>query len=322
MAQRQPAVIGVDIGGTNIKTALVDPQSKHLLASGQLKTRAERSPEATLAELGRSLAELGNQAAVRGFDVKGVGIGCAGIVNSQEGVVLTSPNLPGWKDLPLGALMGRHLGLPVFMENDVNCMGYGEYWLGAGRQLQAFLVMALGTGVGGCLLIDGKAWSGVGRSAGEVGHMTILPDGDQCRCGNRGCLETLASASWLVQRAEQYLRQGRSSNLEAIKTLEAEAIYRVAIGGDVLAMELFALVGSSLAVAIANVVHLLGIQEIVIGGGLANAWEAFIPSLHEELERRLTLMPVSLVRILRGQLGTDAGSLGAAYLAATRMSLI
>jgi glucokinase len=205
------------------------------------------------------------------------------------------------------------------VENDVNCMGYGEYWLGAGRDLGDFLGIALGTGVGGCLIIDGKAWAGVGGSAGEVGHMTIRPEGDRCLCGNRGCLETLASASWLVLRAEERLRQGSESSLEQYlksgENLDAEAICRAATAGDGLAKELLALVGTSLAIAIANVVHLLGIRGIVIGGGLGNAWDVFIDPLHEELGRRLTLVPASEVRVVRAQLGDDAGSLGAAYLA-------
>jgi glucokinase len=320
--QGSVAVVGVDIGGTNIKVALVDPGSRRLVERQSFKTTAARGPEAVVRDLASSLQELNRQAGAREFRIAGVGVGCAGIIDSREGLVLTSPNLPGWVRFPLGPLLAAHLQLPVAVGNDVDCIGCGEYWLGAGRDLGDFLGIALGTGVGGCLIIGGKAWTGVGRSAGEVGHMTIEPQGERCLCGNRGCLETLASASWLVRRAKEQLRLGRPSSLDAASPLDAETIYRAAVDGDRLAGELFVEVGRGLAIAIANVIHLLGIRGVVIGGGLAQAWDAFIGPLREELTRRLTMAPAAEVRIVRAQLGDDAGSLGAAYLVSTQLDLL
>ena len=316
------AVAGVDIGGTNIKVALVDPGSGRLVERQSFKTMAERGPEAVVRDLARSLQELNRQAGARGFRIAGVGVGCAGIIDSREGLVLTSPNLPGWNRFPLGSLLAAQLQLPVAVGNDVDCIGCGEYWLGAGRDLGDFLGIALGTGVGGCLIIGGKAWTGVGGSAGEVGHMTIEPGGERCLCGNRGCLETLASASWLVRRAKEQLRRGSPSRLEPSGDLDAKTIYRAAMDGDRLAGELFVQVGKGLAIATANVIHLLGIRGVVIGGGLARAWDAFIGPLREELARRLTMAPVAEVRIVRAELGDDAGSLGAAYLASAELDLL
>lgn len=323
MNQGSVAVAGVDIGGTNIKVALVDPISGRLVERQSFKTMAERGPEAVVQDLSVCLRELSCRAGARGFRIVGVGVGCAGIIDSRYGLVLTSPNLPDWVRFPLGPLLARHLQLPVAVGNDVDCIGCGEYWLGAGRDLGDFLGIALGTGVGGCLIIGGRAWSGAGGSAGEVGHMTIEPGGERCLCGNRGCLETLASASWLVRRAEEQLRRGSPSRLDATRgALDAETIYRAAMDGDRLAVELFAQVGKSLAIAIANVIHLLGIRGVVIGGGLAQAWEAFIGPLHEELTRRLTMAPVAEVRIVRAELGDDAGCLGAVYLASDQFDLL
>jgi glucokinase len=317
------AVAGVDIGGTNIKVALVDPNSGRLVKRQSFKTMAERGPEAVVQDLAVCLMELSRQAGARGFRIAGVGVGCAGIIDTREGLVLTSPNLPGWVRFPLGPLLATHLQLPVAVGNDVDCIGCGEYWLGAGRDLGDFLGIALGTGVGGCLIIGGKAWTGAAGSAGEVGHMTIEPGGERCLCGNRGCLETFASASWVVRRAEEQLRRGSPSRLGATGgALDAETIYRAAMDGDRLAGDLFTQVGTSLAIAIANVIHLLGIRGVLIGGGLAQAWDAFIGPLHEELTRRLTMAPVAEVRIVRAQLGDDAGSLGAAYLARTGLDLL
>lgn len=320
--QGSVAVAGVDIGGTNIKVALIDPASGRLVDRRSFKTMAERGPEAVVQDLAVCLRELSRQAGARGFRIAGVGVGCAGIIDSREGLVLTSPNLPGWVRVPLGPLLARHLQLPVAVGNDVDCIGCGEYWLGAGRDLGDFLGVALGTGVGGCLIIGGRAWSGAGGSAGEVGHMTIEPGGERCLCGNRGCLETLASASWVVRRAKEQLRRGSPSRLDPTGALDAETIYRAAMDGDRLAGELFAQVGKSLAIAIASVIHLLGIRGVVIGGGLAQAWEAFIDPLHEELTRRLTMAPVAEVRIVRAELGDDAGCLGAVYLASDQFDLL
>ncbi|MBP1725326.1 MAG: Glucokinase [Deltaproteobacteria bacterium] len=322
MNQGAVAVAGVDIGGTNIKVALVDPTSGRLVERQSFKTMAERGPEAVVQDLSVCLRELSRRAGARGFRIAGVGVGCAGIIDSRYGLVLTSPNLPGWVRFPLGPLLATDLQLPVTVGNDVDCIGCGEYWLGAGRDLGDFLGIALGTGVGGCLIIGGRAWSGAGGSAGEVGHMTIEPGGERCLCGNRGCLETLASASWLVRRAKEQLRRGSPSRLDATRgALDAETIYHAAMDGDRLAVELFAQVGKSLAIAIANVIHLLGIRGVVIGGGSAQAWEAFIGPLQEELTRRLTMAPVAEVRIVRAELGDDAGCLGAVYLASDQFDL-
>lgn len=321
--QGSVAAVGVDIGGTNIKVSLVDPAGGRLVERQSFKTMAERGPEAVVQDLAGRLKELSRQAGARGFRIAGVGVGCAGIIDSRKGLVLISPNLPGWSRFPLGPLLATHLQLPVVVGNDVDYIGCGEYWLGAGRELGDFLGIALGTGVGGCLIIGGKPWSGVEGSAGEVGHMTIEPEGERCLCGNHGCLETLASASWLVRRAKERLRRGGSpSRMDGTDQLDAETIYRAALDGDRLAGELFAQVGKSLATAIANVIHLLGIRGVLIGGGLAQAWDAFIGPLRAELTRRLTMAPVAAVRIVRAQLGDDAGSLGAAYLASTQLDLL
>ena len=326
LENQSQAVIGVDIGGTNIKLALVDPSQQRLLERTRMKTRAQRGPRRVVADLSNSISQLSLLGEKHGFELVGVGVGCAGLIDLTNGVVITSPNLPAWENWPLAEMLGQQTQVPVFVENDVNCICYGEYWLGAGRELGDFLCIAPGTGVGGCVLISGRAWEGAGYSAGEVGHMTIQPDGEKCRCGNYGCLETLASADWLVRRAEERLRQGAQSSLRQDLGrpggLDAEHIYRAAMAGDQMAQDLFQLVGTSLAIAIANVVHLLGLRSVLIGGGVANGWEAFIGSLYDELGRRLTLIPSDEVNVVRAQMGDDAGPLGGGYLAAKRTGII
>lgn len=316
---RVKAAIGTDIGGTNIIVVLVDPQRGNVIDQVDLKTSAKSGAEAIVTKLGETLATMIDRGKDDRIQVGVVGVGCAGVIDLQKGEVLLSPNLPGWEEFPLQEKLSQILQIPVRVYNDVDCMGYAEYHLGIGGELGDFLCVALGTGVGGSLIIGGRIWTDGSTSAGEVGHMTIQPDGELCLCGNRGCLETLASASWLVRRAEKRLRQGYSSTLrddfERTGSLDAESIQRAAKRGDGLAQELFNLVGINLAIAITNVVQLLGIRSVLIAGGLANAWDFFIGPLREELNRRLTMVRPGEVKVVRTKMGHNAGALGAAYLA-------
>ena len=320
MKPRIEAVIGTDIGGTNIKIVLVELRKGKVIDQLDLRTSAESGAHAIVTELGSTLDVMIHKAGDNGIQVGAVGVGCAGVIDLQKGSVSASPNLPGWEDFPLQEKLSQLLQMPVRVFNDVDCIGYGEYHLGGGGELGDFLCIALGTGVGGSLIIGGRVWSEGRTSAGEIGHMTIRPNGERCLCGNRGCLETLASAGWLVRRAEKRLRQGFASTLrdssERRGNLEAESIQLAAQQGDALAQELFSLVGTSLAIAIANVIQLLGIRSVVIAGGLANGWDFFIGPLQSELNRRLTMVRPPEVKVVRTKLGYYAGALGAAYLAA------
>jgi len=313
------AAIGIDIGGTNIKIVLVDLRKGNVIDQVDLKTFAESGAHAIVTELGSTLAEMINKAKNDRIQVGVVGVGCAGVIDLNRGSVSVSPNLPGWEEFPLQEKLTQMLDIPVRVFNDVDCIGYAEYHLGAGVELGDFLCIALGTGVGGSLILGGRVWNEGSTSAGEIGHMTIQPDGERCLCGNKGCLETLASAGWLVRRAEERLRQGFSSTLqddpEKTGSLKPESIQEAAQEGDPLAQELLFSVGISLAIAIANVVQLLGIRSVLIGGGFANAWDFFIDPLKKELNKRLTMVRPREVKVVRTKLGYYAGALGAAYLA-------
>ena len=314
------AVIGADIGGTNIKVVLVELRKLNVIDQVDLKTSAESGAHAIITELASIMTTMIHKAKGDCIQTVALGVGCAGVIDLQNGSVLVSPNLPGWEEFPLQEKLTQILQIPVRVFNDVDCAAYAEYRLGAGIELGDFLCVALGTGVGGSLIIGGRIWTQRNTTAGEIGHMTIQPEGELCLCGNRGCLETLASANWLVRRAEKKLRQGFSSvlrdNLERTANLEAESIQQAAKEGDSLAHELFNSVGVSLAIAIANAVQLIGIRGIVIAGGLANAWDFFIAPLQLELKRRLTMVRPNEVKVVRTKLGYYAGALGAAYLAA------
>ena len=209
---------------------------------------------------------------------------------------------------------------PLFLENDANLFALGEHWLGAGAGHDQMLGITLGTGVGGGLILDGRLWSGAEGTSGEIGHMTVDPEGQKCHCGNRGCLETMASAFWTVAWVKEQLAQGASSWLRELyeadpDAIEGQTLVVAALQADPLIRRAFDRVGRSLGQAIAAVVHLLGLTRVVIGGRFARAWEVFQPPLQEELYRRLTLFPPELVSVVPAQLGDDAGLVGAARLA-------
>ena len=217
-----------------------------------------------------------------------MGLGIPGRILSREGRIAFSPNLTVLNDCPLVALLSRSVDWPLFLENDANLFTLGEHWLGAGAGYRNLLGITLGTGVGGGLILGGCLWQGTHGTSGEIGHMTLEPNGRKCHCGNRGCLETLASASWTVAWVKEQLAQGVSSWLQDLYAtdpgaIQGETLVAAAENGDPLALKAFDRVGRSLGQAIAAAVHLLGLSRVVIGGRFARAWEVFQPSLAEEL---------------------------------------
>jgi glucokinase len=276
--------------------------------------------DAIISTLAKDLEMMGGEAGNRHLEIKGVGFGIAGRILSQEGRIAFSPNIPALNDCPLAEHLQPKLSYPVFLENDANLFTLGEYWLGAGSGYNNLLGITLGTGVGGGLILDGRLWQGAQGTTGEIGHITVEPDGQKCHCGNHGCLETLASASWTVAWVKEQLAQKAPSWLKDLYATDPDAIrgetlVAAALNRDPLAIRAFERVGRSLGQAIADVVHLLGLSRVIIGGGFSGAWEVFQPAMSEEIFRRLTLFPPEEVSVSPAKLGNDAGLLGAARLA-------
>ncbi len=316
---RNSLVAALDVGGTNLRLALVNRQGD-IVARQAGPTPRTVGPQEFVAGLAVAIREMVTGAGLDFAAVAGVGVGVPGRVVPEAGRVLFCPNLPVLTELDLGPALAALVPWPVVIENDANLFALGEHWLGAGARVPTLLGLTLGTGVGGGLILEGRLWPGAEGTSAEIGHMTVEPEGFRCHCGNRGCLETMASASWTVVWIKDRLAAGEASRLRPLwesdpDKLTGRGIFMAAQEGDPLAQAAFARVGGALGLAIANVVHLLGVSHVVIGGKFARAWEEFSGPLRRELAARLTMFPKDKLRIMQASLGDNAGLLGAAHLA-------
>jgi glucokinase len=330
--------IGVDLGGTNLRIAAVEPAGR-LIEKVTLGTHVSRGRELVVDAMCEAIKHLSEKYAGTG-KLEGIGIGVPGIIDQQTGMVRESPNLPDWADYPVKNEIEERLGTRVILENDANVAAFGEKWLGAARDVDDMAMFTLGTGVGGGLVLGGKIWHGMTGMAGELGHITVEREGHPCGCGNRGCVEQYASATAVVRMAKEAISSGKAPALERAASSDAEfsakAVYNLAIQGDEEARRIFRVVGRSLGIVLGGLVNALNLPMYVIGGGVSSAWEAFAPSIFEELRARSMVYaatappsdgegsgasakvePSMMGRktiVTRALLGSDAGLYGAARL--------
>ncbi len=304
-------VIGVDLGGTNVRTAL-------LSFGGDI---LEKHREATCVSEGwkkvvqRMIQNIQRQQEIadqRGLSVAAVGVGAPGIIQVDSGVVVKSPNFPDWNNLPLKDELEKALRLPVTIENDANAAALGEQWRGAGSGIRSMILLTLGTGVGGGIILNNKIWHGADGMAGEVGHMTIIPDGRQCGCGNTGCLEMYASARGIVR---SYRDADGSVGKGGQTEITSEDVYRAAREGNIRAANVMQEMGRMLGIGIANLINIFNPERIVIGGGVKDAWSLFIDTTRTEIRKRAFEVPAERTEIVPSKLGDDAGMVGAAAAA-------
>lgn len=310
-------IVGADAGGTSVKY-VVTGRGGILVQEGAV-TSDPADAVATMERLGLALRDSLGPLPGR---VAAVGLACAGIVDTVAGTLGRSPNLPGWEGLPLARTVSEALGgLPVVVANDVNAALVGEWRFGAGHGCRDLVMIALGTGVGGGVLVRGELVTGARHGAGEIGHMVLDLEGPPCPCGNRGCLEAYAGQVGFVRRARELAAAaGDHPALAALvarrgEALEALDLFELARAGDAPAQAIFAEAGTRLGQAVANLVNLLDPDRVIVGGGLAQAGDLiFAPA--RRTARRLILAEASReVPIVPAALGTHAAALGAAALA-------
>jgi len=319
--------IGVDLGGTNLRIAAVDEQGA-LLERITLDTQVKLGRDHVVRAMCGAVQQMVSKHRGPGT-LRGIGIGVPGIIDMQTGMVHESPNLPDWADYPVRTEIEKQLGTRVILENDANSAALGEKWLGAAREVSDMAMLTLGTGVGGGLVLGGRVWHGMTGMAAEFGHTTVEPDGALCGCGNRGCLEAYASATAVVRMAKEAIARGGTTGLSAVRELSAKAVYDLAVQGDPAAKRIFTSVGRALGIVLSDMVNALNLPMYVIGGGVASAWDAFAPTIFEELRRRSMVFKATdperrgqgnpgqastKTTITRSRLGSDAGLFGAARL--------
>ena len=310
--------IGVDLGGTNLKALCVE-QDGAILARTECPTNAEKGPDAVLQTIIRTVNQLIRDCDSASARIIGVGIGAPGPLNPETGVVLKAPNLPGWKNIQLRERVADALKMPIKIENDANLAALGEYWKGAGANASVLVCLTLGTGVGGGVIINGRIFSGSSFIGAELGHMSIKYDGLPCGCGGYGCLEAYISATSIIKRTTLALERGARSSLATIHNydvsrLTAHDVYKAAVDGDDLARHIMEETGMLLGIGLANVGNIFNPDVVVIGGGVAGAFDILIEPARRELQKRAMPGIMDTMTIVPAQLGSDAGSIGAAGL--------
>ena len=302
--------ICIDIGGTNLRFALVDGLGR-IMRRSRTVSRIELGRDAFLGRLLDGITEMRGVADRSGASVIGVGAGVPGLLD-KKGLIHSSVNMRPLDGFGLTAYLEQQTGLPAICGNDANLIALGEYIHGVGRGLESFIVVTVGTGLGSGLLLDGRLWTGVGGFAAEFGHVTVEPDGLPCSCGNRGCLEQYVSAGAIVGAARRLL----GSELSGIvaDSLNAEMLAGLARQGQAAALAAFREAGRYLGIALASLVNTLNLEAAVICGGVAASLDLLLPSLRNELENRCFTQVFTDFSVICGELGDDAGLLGAAAI--------
>ena len=298
--------IAVDTGGTNIRAALINDHGEVIT---KIKEQTGTDPLSTLNKL---IDTLYSDNAAK---VSGIGLAVAGIIDSDSGIVLWSPHIPKLKNVNLKSEIKKRFKTNVVIENDANAAACGEKWTGAGKDYKNFIVLTLGTGIGGGIIIDNKLLP----ITAEVGHMSINAGGAPCECGNIGCLELYASASAIIGNAVSALEKGDDSILKGFYNgnfykITAEDIYKTAIDGDVLARTVLREAGKNLGIGIANLINILSPDAVILTGGLVGAWNIYVESAIQETSKRALKELYAKVKIIPSSLGDDAGITGAAAL--------
>jgi glucokinase len=321
-----PLALGIDLGGSKILTAVVNRQGE-ILSHDERTTPAAEGYGVVMQSVVESSQRVLEEGVATISDICAIGIGVAGISNPEAGLLFSSPNLPGWRHIPLRDVMEEKLGRKTFVMNDANAAALGELYFGAARGTRNFIYITLSTGIGGGIVIDGRIYTGAIGAAGEVGHMTIDDDGPICNCGNKGCWETLASGTALAKEARRRIEEGGGSLiLECadgdVEKVTAEVVHRAARQGDGLAKELIARTGYYVGVGLANLINIFNPELIVIGGGLANIGDMLLKPALKVASERAYKEPFQAARFAFAELGRNSGVVGAAAFAFGKMGVL
>jgi len=310
--------IGCDLGGTNLRAAIVDVQNASVLYQMSIPTLAREGHDAVMRRMGDLFLQVIEKAGLKKEEIGGIGIGVPGVLDLEKGETLFLPNLPGtWSHVPLQSTITEMTGLPTALLNDVRSITYGEWSFGAGRGADTVAVFAIGTGVGGGLVINGQLHLGIGGTGGEIGHTTIDFNGPRCGCGNYGCLEAYASAPAISAMGMKAVSQGLTTRISELceydlNRITPELIAKAALDGDEIAKDIYERAGLYIGIAAANMCVAIGPRRIIIAGGVSRAGDLLLNPIRRTIRERVTVMPVDQVEVVQSQLGDDAGAIGVA----------
>jgi glucokinase len=316
---QEALVLAIDLGGTKIIAAVISRQGQ-VMARESYLTSAGEGPQLVIDRIFSAIDHLLGVSNLAPVHLHSISIAAAGAIDFGQGVVTSSPNLPGWHDVLLRDMVNGKYQVKTFLVNDASAAALGEHEFGAGRGIDNLIYLTVSTGIGGGIIIDGRLYLGPSGSAGEMGHMTIDVNGPKCSCGNIGCLEMLASGTAIAREAIKRIKGGESSILSEmlggrIENITAEEIGVAAQGGDSLATEVISQAASYLGVGMVNLVNIFNPEMIIVGGGVAQMGDLLLAPARRVVEARAFRLPAQAARIVPAQLGDEAGVLGAAVFA-------
>lgn len=316
--------VGVDLGGTNLQAAVIDTESGSILCQSRSPTYAQEGQEAVIQRMTQLIREVIAKSGIPIAELAGVGIGVPGTPDIDEGVILFLTNLPGqWRDVPLQAIMQDQVRLPVALINDARAITLGEWVFGAGQGADTLACFAIGTGIGGGLVLNGRLHLGIGGTAGEFGHQVVEMDGLPCGCGGRGCLELYASGPAIAAMGVKAVMHGHTTRIGEmvgynLNRITAEVVVQAAREGDRIATEILQRAGTYLGIAVSNVVGTVSPQRVIFAGGVAQAGDLLLNPLLKTVSERVHVVPVNQIEFSLSSLGTTAGLVGAALWARHR----
>lgn len=310
--------IGIDVGGTNVKIALVDGEGK-IIYSNSVPTYAQMGYEYTVNNIKQAIRDLMKETNTDAKEIEGIGFDFPGQVDYKTGVVKLAPNIPGWVNVPIAQMIEAEFNIPTRIDNDVRCAALGELKFGAGKGCENFVCITVGTGIGSGLVINGQLVRGAANAAGEIGHIKLQMNGGPiCGCGDTGCLEAFASGPSIVAMAQEYLKGGKSTKFREMAGADGEItpyiVAKAAEAGDPVAKRIFEIVGTYIGMGLVSVINLLNPEKVIIGGGVAAAGDLLLDPIRKTIKERAMVVAGNSVEIVPAELGNSAGVIGASML--------
>jgi glucokinase len=316
--------IGIDLGGTNLRAAIADTDTGQIFHQRKCPTLAAEGQQAVIQRIVQLIQELTEAGHGPDCDIKGVGIGVPGTPDIESGVIQFLPNLPGkWLNVPLQSIIEERVKLPVALINDVRAITLGEWTFGAGRGAETVVCLAIGTGIGGGVVVNGQFHLGIGGTAGEFGHHVVEIDGLPCGCGGKGCLELYASGPAIAAMGVKEVMHGHTTRIGELvdydlNRINVEVIVQAAMEGDPVANGILQRVGTYLGIAVGNILGVLSPQRVIFSGGVSSAGDLLLRPIVQTVSERVHVIPVQKVQFVLAELGSSSGLLGAALWARRR----